>query len=82
MTYVIGIGLLALQVALAVHVVRTGKPIIWVFIILFFPLVGSLIYLFTVVIPEWERNNTIQDTVQRWIGNLRRFLSGETSSGT
>lgn len=82
MTYVLGIGLVAFQVVLAVHVVRTGKPIIWIFIILFFPLVGSLIYLFTVVIPEWERNNIIQEIVQRWVGNLRRFLSGDTSSGT
>ena len=80
MTYILGIGLLALQVALAVHVVRTGRPIFWIFIILLFPFVGSLAYIFAVLIPEWERNRTIQNAVERLIVNLKRLLSGETST--
>jgi hypothetical protein len=71
MYYVIGIVSLILQVALAVHVVRTGRSMMWLFIILFFPVVGSLIYLFAEVIPEMERRNTLQ----YWVADVERFFS-------
>jgi len=71
MTYISWIGLVLLQIALAVHVVRTGRPIIWVLLILFFPLVGSVIYIIAELIPEWERQNTLQ----RWVADVERFFS-------
>ena len=71
MTYLIGIGTIALQIVLAVHAVRTRRPFIWVFLILIFPLMGSLIYIIAELIPEWERNNTIQ----KWANNIERFIS-------
>ncbi len=42
---------LALDVFMAVHVIRNGKSCWWISIILFFPLIGSLIYFFTEVFP-------------------------------
>lgn len=49
-----GGGLLSLliSVALCVHVVRTNQQIFWIFVILFIPVLGSLVYLAAVVIPE------------------------------
>jgi hypothetical protein len=49
-----GGGLLSLliSVALCVHVVRTNQQIFWIFVILFIPVLGSLVYLAAVVVPE------------------------------
>jgi hypothetical protein len=70
MTYLVGIGTVILQIVLAVHAVRTRRPFFWVFLILIFPLMGSLIYVIAELIPEWERNNTIQ----KWVMNFERFF--------
>jgi hypothetical protein len=40
------------QIALAVHVFRTGRPIYWIYIIVFIPAVGSAAYLIVEVLPE------------------------------
>ena len=71
MTYLIGFGTIILQIVLAVHAVRSKRPFVWVFIILIFPLLGSLIYIIAELIPEWEKNNTIQ----KWVNDIERFLS-------
>jgi hypothetical protein len=71
MTYLVGIGTILLQIVLAVHVVRTRRPFIWVFLILLFPVLGSLIYIIAELIPEWERTNMIQ----KWLNDIERFFS-------
>ena len=71
MPYLIGIATIILQIVLAVHAVRTGRPFIWVFLILIFPLMGSAIYIIAELIPEWERSNALQ----RFTNNVERFLS-------
>ena len=71
MTYLIGIGTVVLQIVLAVHAVRTRRPFVWVFLIVIFPLMGSLIYIIAELIPEWERSNAIQI----WVNNVERFFS-------
>ena len=71
MTYLTGIGTVVLQIVLAVHVARTRRPFIWIFVILIFPLIGSLIYIIAELIPEWERNNALQT----WVNNIERFFS-------
>ena len=43
---------LLIGIALCVHVVRTNQPLYWIFLILFVPLLGSVIYLIAIVIPE------------------------------
>lgn len=73
MTYLIGIGTVILQIVLAVHAVRTRRPFIWVFLILLFPLMGSLIYIIAELIPEWERSNALQrlgDSIERFLSEL------------
>ena len=71
MTYLIEIGTVVLQIILAVHVVRTRRPFIWIFLILIFPLIGSVIYVIAELVPEWERTNTLE----RWVDNIQRFFA-------
>ena len=47
-----GILSLLIAVALCVHVVRTNQSLYWVFLILFVPFLGSLVYLIAIVIPD------------------------------
>lgn len=71
MLYGAGVFVIILQIIAAVHAVRTGRSLTWVFIILFFPLVGSLIYLIAEVVPELERRNAFGDLG----AEIDRFLS-------
>lgn len=71
MTYLVGIGTIVLQIVLAIHAIRTRRPYTWVFLILTFPLLGSLIYVIVELVPEWERNNSIQI----WVNDIERFFS-------
>lgn len=43
---------LALQIACCVHVVRTGRPLYWIFILLMFSYLAVLIYFIAEVLPE------------------------------
>lgn len=44
---------LIIQLALVIHIVKTGRAMTWIFIVLFFPLVGTLAYLIVEALPEW-----------------------------
>jgi hypothetical protein len=44
---------LVIQLALVVHILKTGRNMTWIFIVLFFPLVGTLAYLIVELLPEW-----------------------------
>jgi hypothetical protein len=44
--------LLALSVLLAVHAVRSGRELFWVWIIILFQPIGPLVYIFAVLLPE------------------------------
>ena len=43
---------LLIGIALCVHVVRTNQPLYWIFLILFVPVLGSLVYFIAIVLPE------------------------------
>ncbi len=69
---------LIVQVALVVHVLKTGRNMSWIFILLFFPLVGTLAYLIVELLPEWTNSRTAH-TLRRSVaksvnpdGDLRR----------
>lgn len=47
---------LAIQIALIVHVIRTNQSKFWIFVILLAPLIGSLVYGGLVLIPEWRKS--------------------------
>jgi hypothetical protein len=50
----LGLGGLHIIIALlcAIHVVRSGQPMYWLFILFAFPLLGSLVYIFGVYLPN------------------------------
>jgi len=52
MFYSGGFVFLILAVALCIHAVRTNQQMYWIFIILFVPLLGSLVYTVAVLVPE------------------------------
>jgi hypothetical protein len=56
--------IVAVQVFFAIHCVRNGKPA-WLIIILFFPLVGSLVYLFLEFLPELRARGTVSSAAQK-----------------
>src|SRR5579863_1287830 len=43
---------LLIGIALCVHVVRSNQPLYWIFLILFVPVLGSVVYLIAIVIPD------------------------------
>jgi hypothetical protein len=46
------LAVIALQIFCIIHVIRTRREFWWILIILFFPLIGSLIYIFVEVRPQ------------------------------
>ena len=55
----IGLSLI-LSIALAVHVVRTGRELFWLWIILIFQPLGGLVYFIAIVLPELTRGPAAQ----------------------
>jgi hypothetical protein len=60
------IVVLLIQVFFAVHAVRTGR-MYWLFIIFFFPFVGSVVYFFVEYLPEMRSGRTGLSTVGRTV---------------
>jgi len=52
------------QIALIIHVVRTGRPTYWVFIILIAPGIGSLAYAIVELLPELSGNYRARSAVR------------------
>lgn len=44
--------MLAIQIGFAVHALKRGQPLLWVFLIIFVPLIGCLLYVIMVLLPE------------------------------
>lgn len=53
----IGLSLIV-SIALSVHVVRTGRELFWLWIILIFQPLGGLVYFIAIVLPELGRGQT------------------------
>lgn len=52
--------LIALQIALVVHAARNNH-IWWIFLILFFPLIGGIAYFFLAVLPDLRESRALKD---------------------
>jgi hypothetical protein len=48
-----------IQVAFAVHVVRTGRNFMWLWIIVFVPLIGCVVYFIAEILPELGRSRAV-----------------------
>lgn len=60
---------LIVQLALVVHILKTGRNMAWVFIVLFFPVIGTLAYLIVEVLPEFSSGPTAR-RAQRKLSNV------------
>jgi hypothetical protein len=49
---------LVVQLVLVVHILKTGRNMTWVFIVLLFPLIGSLAYVIVELLPELTNSPT------------------------
>lgn len=56
---------IAIQVIAAVHVLKTGRDMRWLWAIVFLPVVGSLAYLFIEVLPSLNQNPTARRAMRR-----------------
>lgn len=52
----IGVLFLLAQIACAVHVVRTGRNYVWIYIVVFVPVVGMAAYLIAEILPDLMRS--------------------------
>lgn len=55
---------LVLQIACGVHVVRTGRPLYWLFILLLFSYVAVLIYFIAEILPDLRHNPSARRAVR------------------
>jgi hypothetical protein len=55
-----GLLVLLAQIAVAVHAVRSGRSLWWLAVILFFPLLGALIYFLVEILPELRAGRGIR----------------------
>ncbi|MBD8528147.1 tetratricopeptide repeat protein [Pseudomarimonas arenosa] len=58
--HLLGILLLVVQIAFAIHAVRTGKEFFWLWLILLVPGIGCAVYFFTQVLPELGSSHTVK----------------------
>ena len=56
---------LVIQVLLILHVLRTGRDFRWIFLLLFLPGIGSLIYIVMEVIPSFGGNLAARRTAKK-----------------
>jgi hypothetical protein len=52
------------QVVAVVHLLRTGRPMWWILLIIFLPAVGCLAYFFVEVLPSWKQSPTARRALQ------------------
>jgi hypothetical protein len=62
-----------LTVLLIIHVIRTGRNTLWIWLIIFLPLAGGIAYAIVELIPELLNSRTAQSTRR----NVRRALDPE-----
>ena len=54
-----------IQLALVVHILKTRRDSTWVFIVLFFPLIGSLAYFIVELLPQLARTKALRDAKRK-----------------
>jgi len=55
----------AIQLALIIHVLKTGRSRYWIFILIFMPLIGGIAYLVIEVLPEFTNSISGQRAARR-----------------
>ena len=63
-TFIVGLSLI-IQVGLIIHVLLTSRPLFWVFVLFFAPMIGSLVYFFVEVLPDLTGDPKARRTLRR-----------------
>jgi hypothetical protein len=61
------------QIALVVHVMRNGRPVYWIYLIVFMPVVGSIAYFIVEILPELSGNRHARGAIR----SIRKSLDPE-----
>ena len=70
------VAVILLQITCAVHVVRTGRPLYWIFIIVVAPMLGCIVYFFVAILPDLTGSRTARqatDTIVKTIDPEREL---------
>lgn len=67
---ILGGLILLIQIGFAVHAVRTGRPLYWVFIIMIAPVLGCAVYFFAEVMPGLAASRAARHTA----GEVARLI--------
>lgn len=62
---VLGGLMLIIQIGFAIHVIRSGREMYWLYLIMFLPGIGCAIYFFTQVMPDMQNNYTVRKAGNR-----------------
>lgn len=87
MPYAAGLIILA-QLVCGIHCVRTGRPVMWLWIIVFVPAIGCALYVLTQVLPDVAGSRTAQRAKNHLINavdpgrELRRRRDALEATGT
>jgi len=60
---IFGLAILLTQILCAVHVMKTGRPYYWIFIVMFAPMIGMLAYLIVEVLPDMGASRAARGAV-------------------
>jgi hypothetical protein len=66
----IGLFLLLIAIGLALHAYKTGRPQVWLYILIFLPLAGSIAYACLELLPEFARSRRARQVA----ANLRTVV--------
>lgn len=68
--HIFGIGLhILIALFFAIHAIRNGRELYWLFVLFAFPLLGSVVYALAVWLPE-QRGSRVFRTVKRKTGDI------------
>lgn len=64
--HILGLGLhIIIAVIFAIHALRTGREMYWLFILFMFPLLGSIVYAAVVFVPEMRQSRGARRVVRK-----------------
>lgn len=55
------IPILLFQIAFAIHAFRSGQPLFWLFLIIFVPVIGCILYVIIVILPEASQSRAVRE---------------------
>jgi hypothetical protein len=62
---ILGGLIILIQIAFAIHAIRTGRETFWIYIIAFLPGIGCAVYFFTQVLPDMQRDPSVRQAGNR-----------------